>query len=158
MGSQGREAGQHLAEFALVIGVVAVAAMSMQFMARRAIQRGLQAASDTVLGPPLVRLGEAGVPTGCVDTDGDGLCNCDDSDRDGACDNVTSDSTLIADEIGLGGGQRQTVLAESVAGQAEGVFVQLRGMGTQGTAIPRPPPGPSGPPDPGDGPEEPFPK
>ena len=44
--------GQQLAEFALVIGIVAIVAISMQGPARRSLQRGVQAVSDAVFGPP----------------------------------------------------------------------------------------------------------
>ena len=45
--------GQQLTEFALVIGIVALAAISMQYLVRRSMQRGIQAVSDDVLGPPV---------------------------------------------------------------------------------------------------------
>ena len=139
-----REAGQHLSEYAMVMGVVAMAAIGVQVLARRAIHRGLQSASNAVLVPY--------VRPGCLDTDGDGVCNCDDSNRDGACDAATSDSTQTATETGLGGGQRRLALTESVTGQAEGVNVRLKQVQLDniavprlpGRAIPRPEPPPRG--------------
>ena len=46
------ERGQHTAEFALLIGLAAVAAVSMQLIVRRSVQNGLQRASDIILPPP----------------------------------------------------------------------------------------------------------
>lgn len=43
--------GQHSAEFALLIGLAAAAAVSMQLIVRRTLQDGLQRASDVILPP-----------------------------------------------------------------------------------------------------------
>lgn len=138
-----------------MLGVVALAAISVQFIARRAVNTGLRASSYAVF------CGDAAFPCvrpGCsVDKNGDGVCDCDDSNRDGECDASTSDSTQTSTETGLGGGQRQTVLAESGAGQAEGEHVRLREMDPGRMAVPRPPPGPREPPDTSDQPKEKFP-
>jgi hypothetical protein len=48
----GNQRGQHTLEFAILIGLVALAAVTMQFVARRGVQTGVQMVSDTVLGPP----------------------------------------------------------------------------------------------------------
>lgn len=44
--------GQHLFEYALLIGMVTIAALAMQLFARRGVQTGLQMVSDAVLGEP----------------------------------------------------------------------------------------------------------
>ena len=44
--------GQQTAEYALLIGLATLAAVSMQLLVRQAIQRGLQGVSDTALGAP----------------------------------------------------------------------------------------------------------
>lgn len=44
--------GQHTLEFAILIGLVTIAALGVQFLARRGVQTGLQVVSDAVLGPP----------------------------------------------------------------------------------------------------------
>lgn len=46
------KSGQHMTQYAILIGLVTLAAVTMQFMARRGVQTGLQMVSDTVLGPP----------------------------------------------------------------------------------------------------------
>lgn len=136
-----RQAGQHLGEYAFVLGVVALAAIAVQFIARRAIQRGVQSASDVVMGRHVRPGGVCPNGNGCLDTNGDGACDCDDANRDCICDASTSDLTATSTETGLGGGRRQTVVVESVAGQGENVHVSDRPLGLDNTAIPRPPPG-----------------
>ncbi len=42
--------GQHTAEFAMLIGLTALAAVGMQTIVRKALSRGVQTASDVVLG------------------------------------------------------------------------------------------------------------
>ena len=44
--------GQQTAEFVLLMGLAALVAVSMQLVARRGVQGGLQHVSDTVLGVP----------------------------------------------------------------------------------------------------------
>lgn len=47
----GNRRGQHTAEFALLIGLAAVAAVAMQLIVRRTLQDGIQHASDRFLPP-----------------------------------------------------------------------------------------------------------
>lgn len=51
MAKHARE-GQQTTEFVLVIGIAAIVAISMQALARRAMQAGVRHVSDTVLGAP----------------------------------------------------------------------------------------------------------
>lgn len=44
--------GQHSTEFAILIGLVTLAAVTMQFVARRGLQAGVRMVSDVVLGEP----------------------------------------------------------------------------------------------------------
>lgn len=46
------ERGQHTLEFAILIGLATLAAVTMQFAARRGLQGGVRALSDSILGPP----------------------------------------------------------------------------------------------------------
>ena len=48
----GGASGQQTSEFVLVIGMAALAALSMQLLTRRAVQGGLTSATDTILGAP----------------------------------------------------------------------------------------------------------
>jgi len=106
------QAGQHLSEFALVLGLAATVAVSMQYLVRRSIATGARNASDAILELPVAR-------GGCPDTDGDGLCDCEDANRDNDCDGFASNATQKATETGTGYGARTTAVAESADGQAE---------------------------------------
>ena len=44
--------GQHMFEYALLIGMVTIAAVVMQLFARQGVQTGLKIISDVVLDPP----------------------------------------------------------------------------------------------------------
>ena len=46
--------GQQTTEFALVIGIAVLAAISMELITRRSISRGVQGASDAIFGVPPV--------------------------------------------------------------------------------------------------------
>jgi hypothetical protein len=52
MGHRGGRGGQHILEFAILIGLVTIAAVTMQFLARRGVQTGVRMVNDAVLGPP----------------------------------------------------------------------------------------------------------
>ena len=44
--------GQHMFEYALLIGMVTIVALVMQLLGRQSMQAGLRGVSDFVLGPP----------------------------------------------------------------------------------------------------------
>jgi hypothetical protein len=46
------EAGQHTLEYAILIGVVTLAALTMQFYVRRGVMTGAKVVSDLILEPP----------------------------------------------------------------------------------------------------------
>ena len=48
----GNRRGQKTSEFAVLIGMVALATISIQPIVRRAVERVIQHVSDTALGPP----------------------------------------------------------------------------------------------------------
>ena len=52
MGHRRGRAGQHTVEFTILIGVATMAAIAVQFLARRGVQTGLQVVSDAVLDAP----------------------------------------------------------------------------------------------------------
>ena len=52
MGCRRGRAGQHTVEFTILIGVATMAVVTMQFLARRGVQTGLQMVSDAVLDKP----------------------------------------------------------------------------------------------------------
>ena len=45
-------AGQHTAEFVIVIGLAASVAIGMQYLLRQSVTRGIGSMTDTILGPP----------------------------------------------------------------------------------------------------------
>jgi len=49
---RGRRSGQQTTEFALLIGLAAIVAVSMQWRARQAIQAGMKTVTDITLGNP----------------------------------------------------------------------------------------------------------
>lgn len=93
-------AGQQMGEFAILVSAVALAAVSVSFLAQRAIARGVQTASDVVLDQLQTKpLGE---------------------------DAFQADSTSGVEEAGDGQGLRRTKSSNVVTGWSEGRNVTLR--------------------------------
>lgn len=105
--SRRSEAGQHTAEFAILIGIATLAAISMQLFARRAIQTGLTYVSDTTLGDP----------DDCDQafTDPDG---CDPDTRDTLVA-LQSNADQTVTEEGTADFRRLTTITESVTGNSQ---------------------------------------
>ncbi len=63
-----RQHGQQLAEFALLIGIGALVAVSMQLVTRHAISQGIQSATERVLGGVVLRASPSLIEVGQTST------------------------------------------------------------------------------------------
>ncbi len=101
--------GQHMAEFAMLLGLVALTAMAMQPLTRRALHTGLGATSDRVFGEPA----------------------CEDDNKNNICDAEEGRALQIQlqremTESGTEGFRRRTRVEEDVTGSAKNKDVQFR--------------------------------
>ena len=93
--------GQHTLEFAILIGLATIAAVTMQFIGRRGVQTGLKIVNDAILGEP-----PAPNPT------------------DDASVNVTANSVVM--EQGDSAFRRTTTTQESVTGNSVNEATRLQ--------------------------------
>ena len=112
--------GQHTAEFAILIGLTATAAIMMQHFVHDAVKQGVIHTTNLALGAP-----------GCLDTDADGECDCLDLDQDGKCDDETLKeldvhSTQAVDEQGDAAFHRATTSQSEGTGHSVNEDVRLR--------------------------------
>ena len=107
------QAGQHMLEYAILLGVVTFAAVTMQFLGRRGLQTGVKMVSDLILeAPPPPKPPDPNEPVSTVQ-----VRKCDDSQLTATGSDLTvqvvcSDMT----EFGDAAFRRITVIDDTVRG------------------------------------------
>ncbi|OGX38331.1 MAG: hypothetical protein A3C53_02615 [Omnitrophica WOR_2 bacterium RIFCSPHIGHO2_02_FULL_68_15] len=111
--------GQHSTEFAILIGLVTMAAVTMQFVARRGLQAGVKMVSDVVLGePPAPKPPDPNAPVSTLS-----VRRCDDPVNPNAVETATGTDPMLLQvacsnvtEDGDSAFRRTTTTAETTRG------------------------------------------